>query len=43
MQIGWFLFYILYYLGKEFENCLVSGGSFGIAEELLSALPPAPS
>jgi hypothetical protein len=35
------LFYY-YYLGKELENCLVSGGSFGIAEELPSALPPAP-
>jgi hypothetical protein len=33
----------LIYLGRELENCLVSGGSLGIAEEpLVSARPPAP-
>jgi hypothetical protein len=32
------------YLGRELENCLVSGGSLGIAEEpFVSARPPAPA
>jgi hypothetical protein len=34
----------LIYLGRELENCLVSGGSLGIAEEpFVSARPPAPA